>query len=262
MKDTLGRLADVTGLYARAVCAQTTIVAFHRVNDKIAPDGLTCGPTTFEAFCRFFIQHFRVVSLSELLASCRAGDDLRGTLAITFDDGYRDNFEVAAPILHRLKLPASFFVTTGFIGSQIVAPWDTHLPPQPWMTWDELRALAAMGFEIGSHTETHIDLGTADLEAIRADLALSKRRLADELGKPVHMFAYPFGGPEHIRPQARELVRDAGYTCCMSCHGGANSATPDPFNLNRIPIGDWFRTPHQFGFEVLLMRGGTQRQSR
>jgi peptidoglycan/xylan/chitin deacetylase (PgdA/CDA1 family) len=257
VKDALGRLASVGGTYSRRFGSRVTIVAFHRVNDSLEPDGLTCDSERFEALCKFFHQHFRVVSLSALLASRRANKEVRGTLAITFDDGYRDNFEIAAPILLKLNLPATFFVTTGFIGTQIVPHWDAHLPRQPWMTWDEVRALSSMGFEIGSHTETHIDLGTADLQAIRTDLVISKNRLSDELGKPVDMFAYPFGGPEHIRQQSRELVREAGYICCMSCHGGVNSATVDPFFLKRVPIGDWFRTPHQFGFELSMMAAGS-----
>jgi peptidoglycan/xylan/chitin deacetylase (PgdA/CDA1 family) len=251
VKDALGRLSSLSGVYGRRFNSQATMVAFHRVNDTIDADGLTCGSAKFEAFCRFFRQHFRVISLSEFLVSRRAGKDVRGTLVITFDDGYQDNFRVAAPILHRLHLPATFFVTTGFIGTEVVAPWDAALPPQPWMSWDEVRKLKAMGFEIGSHTDSHIDLGSADPAAIRADLKISMDRLAQELGSPVSQFAYPFGGPEHISSISRELVREAGFTCCLSCHGGINSGVLDPFELKRIPIGKWFSSPHQFGFELL-----------
>jgi len=255
LKTISGRFAAVTGAYAWDFRSKMTVVAFHRVSNDLVEDGLTCGAAKFEAFCRFFHRHFRVLSLSEQVAGCRTGRHLGGTLAITFDDGYLDNFEVAAPILRRLQLPAAFFVTTGFIGSQTTAPWDSHLPRQPgWMTWDQVRALAAMGFEIGSHTDTHIDLGKTDPEKVRAELALSKRKLTEALGAPVRLFAYPFGGREHISPQSRELVREAGYECCVACHGGVNPATPDPFNLNRIPVADWFASPDQFGLELLMGR--------
>jgi peptidoglycan/xylan/chitin deacetylase (PgdA/CDA1 family) len=248
IKDTLGRAANIGGVYARRFRTHMTIVAFHRVSDELPGDGLTCSSASFEAFCRFFARHFRVLALSEQLA---AGHDLGGTLSITFDDGYRDNIEVAAPILRKLRLPATFFVTTGFIGSQVVPPWDQHLPRQPgWMTWDQVRSLAAMGFEIGSHTDTHLDLARADSQIARADLATSRRKLADALGAPVRLFAYPFGGADHITPVARELVREAGFSCCASCHGGVNPTTPDPFDLRRIGIAEWFQSPHQFGFEL------------
>jgi peptidoglycan/xylan/chitin deacetylase (PgdA/CDA1 family) len=253
IKSVMGRAAGLTGAYERRFRSQMTIVAFHRVNDHLANDPLTCSTAKFEDFCRFFRKHFRVLTLAEQVAGSRAGHDLGGTLSITFDDGYRDNIEVAAPILRRLQLPATFFVTTGFVGSQATPPWDRQLPFQPgWMTWDDVRALHAEGFEIGSHTDSHLDMATADPERVRADLAVSKEKLRDALdGSPVQLFAYPFGGPEHISRRGRDLVREAGFVCCVSCHGGVNSATPDPFDLNRIPVDQWYTNPDVFGFELL-----------
>jgi peptidoglycan/xylan/chitin deacetylase (PgdA/CDA1 family) len=251
-KGLLGRIGGMSGLYGRRFRTHMTVVAFHRVSDELAVDGLTCSSAGFESFCRFFARHFRVMALSDQLA---AGCDLGGTLSITFDDGYRDNFEVAAPILRKLHLPATFFVTTGFVGSQIVPPWDAHLSRQPgWMTWDQVRSLAAMGFEIGSHTDTHVDLARADPQSVRADLAASRRKLTEALGAPVRLFAYPFGGADFITPAARELVREAGFICCASCYGGVNPATPDPFDLRRIGISEWFQSPYQFGFELATGR--------
>jgi peptidoglycan/xylan/chitin deacetylase (PgdA/CDA1 family) len=176
-----------------------------------------------------------------------------GTLSITFDDGYLDNVEVAAPILRKLQLPATFFVTTGFVGSQAAPPWDRQSPLQSaWMSWDDVRALHAQGFEIGSHTDSHLDMGTADPEQVRTDLALSRQKLLDALGSSeVSLFAYPYGGPEHISRRSLDLVREAGFTCCVSCHGGVNIATPDPFDLNRIAVGQWYTDPDEFGFELL-----------
>jgi len=253
LKSVMGRVAGLTGAYERRFRSQMTIVAFHRVNGQLAGDSLTCSPAKFEAFCEFFRRHFRVLPLSEQVAGCRAGSDLGGTLSITFDDGYLDNVEIAAPILRRLKLPATFFVTTGFIGSQTTPTWDRNLPRQPgWMSWDDVRALHSQGFEIGSHTDSHLDMGSAEPERVRLDLARSKEKLRDALGpSSLQLFAYPFGGLEHISPRSRELVREAGFACCVSCHGGSNAATPDPFDLNRIAIDQWFTDPDVFGFELL-----------
>ena len=72
-----------------------------------------------------------------------------GSLSITFDDGYLDNYEIAAPILREVGLSATFFVTTNFIGSEFVPFWDSDLPQQPgWMSWKQVRELADHGFEI------------------------------------------------------------------------------------------------------------------
>ena len=104
----------------------------------------------FDAWCGFLKAHFRVVSLSHLVSRLHAGASLRGLAVITFDDGYRDNFETAAPLLERHELPACFFVASGFIGSDHVPWWDELLPfPLEWMSWDEVRELQRRGFEIG-----------------------------------------------------------------------------------------------------------------
>src|SRR5579872_3537168 len=106
IKAVLGGASGLSGIYARDFRSKMVVVAFHRVNDELVADGLTCGSAKFEAFCRFFKEHFRIVPLSEQVAACRAAKDVGGTLSITFDDGYQDNYEVAAPILRRLGLPA------------------------------------------------------------------------------------------------------------------------------------------------------------
>ena len=256
IKGTIGHVAGTTHVLEHRFRSKMIIVAFHRVSDTLPEDNLTHSASTFEEYCKFFRKHFKVVPLSMQVAGRQAAGELGGTLSITFDDGYRDNFETAAPILRKLGLPATFFVATGFIGSQAVAPWDRQLVRQPgWMDWDQVRSLASQGFEIGCHTDSHVDLGTASAETIRAELEVSKRKLEHELGKPARLFAYPFGGPNNISHRALELVREAGFVCCVSCYGGANLLTASPFELNRIPMALGFGTPDQFGFDMVFGRG-------
>lgn len=260
MKTVMGRIAGITGSYERAFRSTMMIVAFHRVNDQLAEDSLTCGSAKFEAFCRFFRRYARVVPLSEQVAACREGKDMSGTVSITFDDGYLDNFKVAAPILRGLQMPATFFIASGFIGSRVTAPWDADLVQQPgWMSWDNVRSLVAQGFEIGAHTDTHIDMGSADAQTLRTELEVSKQKINQELGISVQLFAYPFGNRENISDRSRQLVRDLGFACCASCYGGVNALNTSPYHLKRIPIAEWFATPDQFGFEFvtgLRRRGG------
>ena len=230
IKDLLGHAADAVGMFARDFRSKMVVVTFHRVNDWMADDSITCSSPKFEDFCGFFRKHFRVVRLSEQVAGCREQRDMGGTLSITFDDGYRDNFEVAAPILQRLRLPAAFFLATGFIGTDYTPPWDQHLSRQPgWMTWDQVRSLRDQGFEIGAHTDGHIDLATQDAEAVRGELARCRTKLLEALGVPPTLFAYPFGGRENMSPPSLELVREAGFECCLGAFGGVNPPVADPF---------------------------------
>ena len=255
IKNLLGRAAEATGIFARDFRSKMVVVTFHRVNDWMEEDGITCNTAKFAAFCEFFRRHFRVVRLSEQVAGCRQGRGMGGTLSITFDDGYRDNFEVVAPILRSLRLPATFFLATAFIGTDYAPPWDQHLTRQPgWMSWEQVRSLRDQGFEIGAHTDEHIDLATRDPDAVRAELARCRTKIQEALGAPPTLFAYPFGGRENMSPAALELVREAGFECCLASFGGVNPPVADPFKLNRISVGGWFATPHQLGFEILLRR--------
>lgn len=252
-KSTLGRVYVATGALEKKIAAQTTIVAFHRVNDVTADDALTVSAAKFERFCSFFKTHFDVVPLSEQVAAMRVGKPSGGTLSITFDDGYRDNAQVAAPILRSLGLPATFFVTSGFLQSESVPFWDKDLSPQPgWMTWDEVRDLKSQAFDIGCHTHSHLDMGSAPVDQIRDELRQSRAIIEGQIRAPVRLFAYPFGGRKNITPESRELVREEGFDCCVSCCGGINEGRLDPFTLNRLPISGWFPTPSHLVAELVM----------
>jgi peptidoglycan/xylan/chitin deacetylase (PgdA/CDA1 family) len=254
IKAVIGRAAGKAGILRRDFRSKMVVVAFHRVNDNL-PGGLTSSSETFEKFCEFFKAQFKVIPLSEQVAGSNAGKDMGGTPSITLDDGYRDNFEVAAPILRKLGLPATFFVVTGFIGTQTVALWDQWLPQAPgWMDWDQVRSLASQGFEIGCRTDTHIDLGTADEQTVWAELELSKRKLHDQLGQPTTLFAYPPGGRDNISERSCAPVRKAGFVCCAGCFGGVNPSTGRAFDLNRISVGPGFLTRDQFALDLFLKR--------
>jgi peptidoglycan/xylan/chitin deacetylase (PgdA/CDA1 family) len=231
------------------------IVAFHRVNNRTAGDALTRSPHDYELFCRFFRAHFNVVPLSEIVSRFERGESAEGLLAITHDDGYLDNFEYAAPILQKLSVPATFFVCTRFLGSNIVPPWDAALPERlGWMSWDQVREMQRMGFEIGSHTCTHADLGRVVGEAAHRELTDSRSHLERELGRSVDLFAFPFGGARNICPENVELVQQAGYRCCLSCHGGLARDGADVFGLPRVPISPWYANPDQLAAALGLGR--------
>jgi peptidoglycan/xylan/chitin deacetylase (PgdA/CDA1 family) len=252
-KTVFGWAAGIGDRYVIDLRSRAIVVTFHRIDGSVANDPIGCPPARFERFCRFFRRHFQVVPLSGLLADYAAGREVGGRLAITFDDGYANNFDAAAPVLRKYGLPATFFVTTGWMGTRTVAPWDAELPVRfEWMNWQQLRGLVSQGFEVGSHTHTHIDLATSESAVVREELERSKQTLRHELGIATKLFAYPFGDPGNITDASRRLVREAGFDCCLSCHGGVNDATSDPYRLNRIPIGAWCASPGQFGFELLL----------
>ena len=237
IKRLLGRTIFESHLDALLLRNSAVIVTFHRVLDTEQPEGLTVGVGLFEEYCRFFKRHFNVVSLANLVDKLEEGGHLNRELAITFDDGYRDNFEYAAPVLEKLGLPATFFIVTQWIGTDVVPWWDRQQGVQyPWMTWDQVRSLHERGFEFGVHTRTHVDLGTVvDIEA-HEEILGARRELEERLGKPAELFAYPYGRLANLADVNRRLIRGAGFRCCCSCFGGVIDGGTDPFHLRRVPI--------------------------
>lgn len=255
IKNLVGRSIFESRLHALFLRNAAVIVTFHRVHDTTSADGLTTGIGMFERHCRFFKRHFRVISLRELVSRLERGVRLDRELAITFDDGYRDNFENALPVLERLSLPATFFVITQWIGTDVVAWWDRQQGVRhPWMTWDHVRQLHRRGFDVGVHTRSHVDLGTVAEAEARREILGARLELENQLGARVEMFAYPYGGRKNITEANRELVKAAGLRCCCSGFGGVNTPGTDPFHLRRVPISPWYASPHEFGFEVGLGR--------
>jgi hypothetical protein len=133
------------------------VVAFHRIREAPESDGLSVSTRMFERLCRFFMREFRVVPLRDIVERLERGTRLDHHLAITFDDGYTDNFENAMPVLEALSLPATFFVVSGWVSTATVPWWDRQAGVRyPLMTWDEVRTLHRKGFDIGGHTRTHL----------------------------------------------------------------------------------------------------------
>ena len=261
-KNTLFRLIEKSGLeavrdsvWARRGSLPAAILVFHRVTDEIPEGGITISTHRFRTVVKIIKEHYRPVSLADLIGRIRQKDPWpERTIAVTFDDGYDDNLEFAAPILQEYGIPATFFITVEMIGTNHLLPWDEHLAGRiRWMTWDQVRLLRSKGFEIGSHTLTHCDLGKGSGEEARREIWESKRRLEDALGAGVSLFAYPFGGTENMLAENRNLVREAGYNCCCSAFGGFVTGRSDPFELRRIPIDNWYTTPADLHCELRIV---------
>ena len=196
------------------------ILLFHRVTDCKPEDGLTISTDRFRRTCKMLSRQFEVVPLGEIFRILRSGAEMpQRTIAITFDDCYHDNL-AAARVLAEFGLPATFFMPTSFVGTERVFDWDRGFPPMPNLSWDDLREMTRMGFEIGSHTATHPNLGAVDRDRALEELIVSREALQNQLEQPVRWFAYPFGGKQHLRPEFVPLIREAGYEGALSAFGG------------------------------------------
>ncbi len=156
------------------------------------------------------------------------------SVVITFDDGTRDFAEHARPVLLQHGFFATLFVVSGHVGG--VSSWDQNLGElaRPLLGWDDLRALSAEGFEIGSHTHRHRPLTTLTDDEAREELALSRTTLSEQLGGAPEQFAYPRG---FYRAEHRRLVREAGYSgACAVLLGWRDLWRSGPWSRMRMPI--------------------------
>ena len=144
-----------------------------------------------------------MVPLADAVKMLHAGGPPEKLVAITFDDGYLDNATTAAPILKELDVPATFFISTDMIGGGRPFPHDVlrDRVPQDHMSWDDVRSLAAQGFDIGSHTCSHADLGAVSLRARAAPVARAHRSGAAATGR-----AFLFS----LRPPSQPAARYDG----------------------------------------------------
>ncbi len=172
-------------------------------------------------------------------------------IILTFDDGYRDTYEIAYPLLKEFGMRAVVFV----LGDPNVRmnDWDSgyEITPAPLMTPAQIFELHAAGFEIGSHSLTHPRLTQIPREQAWEEVMRSRMLLEILINAPVRTFSYPYG---LVDDTARRLVREAGYLFGCGVYSGPASFGADLFDIRRIspsvdilPLGFWLQviTPYE-----------------
>ena len=217
---------------------RVVVLLYHRISDELR-DSLTVGIEQFDTQMDWLARHHQVVGIADIIRGNVPRNVARPVIVVTFDDGYLDNYEHAVPILLRHQVPATFFVSTGIIGTTDGFPHDLKRLGKalPTMTWDHLRHMRDLGFVIGSHTVTHLDCGSASMDAVRRELVESRDILKRILGLDEVFFAYPFGGRENMNPAVLQMVKEVGYAGCLSAYGGCVRGPIDPYNIERPGIG-------------------------
>jgi peptidoglycan/xylan/chitin deacetylase (PgdA/CDA1 family) len=301
------RLCFQGGLFCLAQHAirrrQAVILAFHRFagDGEGHPNGMPIQ--AFGKAMEYLTRHYRVVSLGTMTEELARGVVRPYTVAVTVDDGYHEVFTLAAPVLRRYGVPASFFVIGDFAAGRLW-PWTdrwsfvftraprdrvefrhrgafhvlalgdgearrrveerwrdyakritvaerddllesiaeamgVHIPeiPPPQhrsMTWAQLRALAAEGFDVGAHTRTHPILSQVAPDRLGAEIEGCRAQIARAIGHPVRHFAYPNGRREDYNVAAVAAVARAGYDAAVTTVAGGNTPSTPRLELRRI----------------------------
>jgi peptidoglycan/xylan/chitin deacetylase (PgdA/CDA1 family) len=258
------------------------------------------SPQVFTAQMEYLARYVTVLPLPEVVARLEAREGLPPwTVVVTLDDGYRDNYDYAFPILKDFGLPATIFLASDYIGTggilwhdQVFSAFNTvtrpiyflpemdrqfdlrngaslqeaqfltlevlrslsevnrdrriqHLQDQLGSTrvcsdslelmlqWDEVREMAQENISFGSHTVTHPILSMLPPDRAYQELSCSKKKLEEELGRTVDVFAYPNGSEKDFNPSIQDMVRDVGYRAALTTIYGVNTVETPRFALHR-----------------------------
>ena len=200
---------------------EVPVLMYHNVGRSEDASNNHVTAETFERQMEFLKVHrYRVMPLADLMDLIKSGEKIpANTVAITFDDGYLDNFENAFPILKKMGFKATIFMITRNIGEE------------EFLSEEDLKILDGAGITIGSHTVNHAYLPEMKLEDVLFELKQSRNRLEKILGHPVFLFSYPAGG---FTEEIRSLVAQEGYQGAVTTYRGRRKH--DPYALKRIKV--------------------------
>jgi peptidoglycan/xylan/chitin deacetylase (PgdA/CDA1 family) len=193
-------------------------------------DLLTVSPQTFEQQMKFLRQlRYSVLTLDEAVDAIRNRKYPARSVVITFDDGYKDNFTYAFPVLKKYRIPAAVFLIYAKVGTP------------GYLTWDEVRQMQDSGLVVFcSHTLTHKVLTLIPQEEAAKEISESKKLLADKLGRPVEYLAYPVGAYDGFD---RKRAMAAGYKAAFCTNPRGKVPDSDLFAIKRMRISEKARNP-------------------
>ncbi len=218
---------------------QTRILMYHMIADKQPGakfNGLRVSAEMFEKQLAYLVNNeWKFVTMSEFVCS----DNTEKKVAITFDDGFEDNYKQAFPLLKKYNARATLYLVVDRHNND----WSTkknanhnsgELEIEKKLTDMQIKEMVDSGvFELGGHTMTHANLNSLNNEQKIYELTESKKILEQKFNLKIHSFAYPFG---IYQPEDVSLVESVGYTNAVTTTAGICKADLGVFELPRIKI--------------------------
>lgn len=203
------------------------ILIYHRVTDEVG--GLCVAPIVFEQHLDYLKKQGYVGVCLNQIADALEGKSVlpKRAVAITFDDGYLDNYSQAWPLLQKYGYNATIFLISNFVG--LDNRFDRVKPTSsvPLMNESQIKEMAAGGIEFGSHTANHKALTELAEQERQSELEDSRKALGVLLNKEVSSFAYPYS---RVDENCEFAVQAAGYRVAVAGTG----TDFRPYRLNRI----------------------------
>lgn len=204
------------------------ILMYHSVAKSVPPGNrIVVSIQTFERQMRFLKEHkYNVLTLESAADLIKNNKKIPfRAIVLTFDDGYKDNYTYAFPILKKYKFPATIFIIISEVGR----------PDR--MSWEEIKEMQDSGLiTFGSHTQSHLFLPEVKTDSeLNKEIQDSKLELESKLHKAVHTFAYPMG---RFSDKVKQAVRASGYKVGVVTNPGKKFPNQDIFALKRLRISE------------------------
>jgi peptidoglycan/xylan/chitin deacetylase (PgdA/CDA1 family) len=216
LKHNVSRLFERSSdLLGATDAARTIVLCYHSISDD--PNGLAIQPGSFARHIAVLREMgYEFLTFGDLVHRVMCTGSPRENVAVlTFDDGFEDNFTTAVPIMQKLNVPGTFFITSGLLerDSDVIASFRRLTGYEaPYLSAAQARQMYEGGFEIGAHTHTHPNLRRLAAGRARWEIMHSKQVLEGVIGGAVRSFAYPFGKRHiHYTAETVNFVREAGY---------------------------------------------------
>lgn len=221
------------------------ILMYHSIADQSEsanPYYQTCTrPAVFKQHVQYLKSNgYRALSLRQACEILMHGnqDPHSRNVVITFDDGFKNFYTEAAPVLKSCGYTATVFLASGYM----MENRNGLFKDKPCLSWCEVRELAGQGFSFGSHTVNHPVLKTLKAEEIQKELKYSKMDIEDKTGNAVDLFSYPYAFPDNLRAYTQfitKTLRQCGYKIGVTTRIGCSSKKDAPYLLKRIPVNSW-----------------------
>ncbi len=242
----LDRMLCLTaGKYLRpASKIRIPILMYHSVSEEQKPVkhpyfSTTVTTAVFKAHLNFLKEHnYKIINLNQISGYLKQDVNEQKLAVITFDDGYRDFYENAFPLLQEFGFTATVFVPSGIISENGIS----MLEGQVLMNWQQIRECQANNIEVGSHSLTHGVLVNGTRQSLETELKESKKILEQKLNTSITSFAYPYCFPAENKEFVlllKEILLDSDYKTGVTTSIGLATEKSDNLILSRIPVNDF-----------------------
>jgi glycosyltransferase involved in cell wall biosynthesis len=229
----------VRGAASRDEWWQTTrgvpVLMYHGFTDSGERDRYVMPKRSFARQMRLLsLLRYRTISFEEMGEAMRERRPLpRRTFVVTIDDGYRDNHEIAHPVLRRHGFSATVFLVSRRIGASNDWGDKGAVDGRPTLSREQIEAMRAEGIAFGAHTRTHCRLSEADEAEIGDQVAGSRQDLTETLGESIDTFAYPYGLYDERVVRA---TGEAGFLAACTTWVRPARLGDDPLRIPRIEV--------------------------